>query len=490
MEYPPPPSISRSTTPEKIECCIAPPNPWLINGSSITVDSSGNLHGGCNCDCDCVSSRARLGIRYRSASPPRNIPIEEKIAYFDNRAIAFSNSAGAVNRALDAALITPSSYTGSVGVIFSQDAAAAANNQNLQGTVAPQEAAVAAAITAVAATKASRLAYRSMTEASNALNSVNNISVSELAPLLAKAKLATEALLTQSNDANAAAQAVYSTASAITASANTALSLATDALEQVECDAAKASCNAVPGSTQAMVTARRNIIAIDASKRNLELVTNSTEKAIKAEESVNAVAITMANAKIAASAARDAAIEANTPFLLAAEKKSTSVQLFAAYKSNPTPSTLAASNLANQEAAAANAVLPPLQKLKDLVVATSLASSLANIAAANSRTLSTSLDIEARAAAAPIYNPVTPQMIAKQTAAAERFGAAAAAAESRNLRLSAAPPPPPDIIVPKPAIYRVQQPPLTVADRLRNSQLRAKAAVKSMAINTRLYNPF
>lgn len=473
--------MSRSSSPG--QCCTKPPNPWV-------PDSSGNYpRGGCNCDCACVSKKNKL-LRVRSASPPRNIPVEEKVAYLDNRAIAFSNSAGAVQIALDAALIAPRSYAGSVGVIFSQDAAAAANAKNLENTIAPQAASVAAASTAIAATKASRLAYRSMCEATYALNNVNNVSLAGLAPLVAKAKLAADALVSPSNNTNIAAQAVYTTASAITTNANTLVTNATNALTQVECTAATAACNAVPGSTQQKVTAHKNMIAVTTANTQLNILVTTASKALSAENSANAVAITTANAYVGALEAQATAIAANTLFLRAASTEASAATAFAAYQRNNTPENLSLSNAANATAAAANAVLPALQKLKDLVAATSAALALANIAASNARTLSSSLDIEARNAAAPLYNPVTSQMIAKQTAAAERFGAANAAAEARIARQSATPPKPPFIPPPPSAAYSVRRPPRSASDDRRSLEARAVASAKAMASNPRFYNPF
>jgi len=473
--------MSRSSSPNK--CCTKPPNPWV-------PDSSGNYpRGGCNCDCSCVDKKNKL-LRVRSASPPRNISIPEKVAYLDNRAVAFSNSAGSVQAALDAALIAPRSYAGSVGVIFSQDAAAAANAKNLQNTLVPQAASVAAASSAIAATKASRLAYRSACEAKYALNNVNNVNLIDLADLVAKAKLAADALVVSSNLANVAAQAVYSTASSISTDANTAVTNATTAFVQLECAAATADCNAVPGSTHQKATAHHYMIALTTAKRNLDLLKEAATKAVSAETAANAVAITTTNAYVGALETQATAVVANTPFLNAASTAASAAAAFSAYQALENSDNLSASNLANRVAAAAKAALPPLQKLKDLVTATSEASALANTAAANARTLSNSLDIQARNAAAPLHNPATPQMIAKQTAAAERFGAAAAAAEARLARQSAAPPKPPFIPTARPAIYSVRVPPTTAADLAAASQRRAAAAAKAAATNPRIYNKF
>ena len=473
--------MSRSSSPNN--CCSKPPNPWV-------PDSSGNYpRGGCNCDCSCVNIKSKL-LRTRSASPPRNIPVSETIAYLDNRAIAFSNSSGSVQTALDAALIAPRSYSGSVGVIFSQDAAAAANAKNLQNTLVPQAASVAAASAAIAATKASRLAYRSLCEATYALNNVNNVNLIDLAALVAKAKLAADALVAASNDTNVAAQAVYNTASSISTDANTAMTNAAAALLQIECNAATADCNAVPGSTYRKTTAYNNMIAITTAKTTLDLLTKAAASALSAENAANAVAITTTNAYVGALEARDTAIAANTPFLTAASTAAAAAAAFSAYQTINNNDNLSASRLANTLAAAAKAALPPLQKLKDLVTATSAASALANTAAANARTLSSSLDIQARNAAAPLHNPATSQMIAKQTAAAERFGAAAAAKEARLARQSAAPPALPFIPIPRAAVYSVRVPPTTKADLVAANQLRAAAAAKAAATNPRIYNPF
>jgi hypothetical protein len=471
--------MSRSSSPDR--CCTKPPNPWV-------PDSSGNYpRGGCNCDCGCVGKREALGIRYRSASPPRNIPIAETIANLDNIAIAFSNSSGSVKAALDAALIAPTSYAGSVGVIFSQDAAAAANANNLQNTLVPQAASVASVSTAIASTKASRLAYRSVSEATYALQNVNNVNLKDLATLVAKAKLAADNLVSPSNDANIAAQAVYTTASAITSNANAAVTIATAALVQVECDAATAACNAVPGSTQQKVTAHRNMIAITTAKTKLGLLTTAATKALTAENAANAVAIATSTAYIGALETQATAAAASALFNTAASTEAAAAAAFASYQANSTNGTLYMSQNANAAAAAAKAALPALQKLKDMVTAASAASELANIAASNARTLATSLDIQARNAAVPLHNPVTPQMIAKQTAAAQRFGAAAAAAEARLARQSAAPPKLPFISIPRAAIYNVRTPPRFPSDDKRAIEAKDLAAAKSLAQNPRFY---
>lgn len=469
MDYPPPPSVSRSTTPEKNPCCNPAPNPWLP-GSQIPQ--------GCVCDCNCASKKSQSGIRYRSASPPRNITLNELQTYLDNRAVAFSNSAGRIQDALDAALIAPRSYSGSVGVIFSQNAANAANAKNLQNTLGPQAASVAAASMSIAATKAARLAYRSMCEATTTLSSVKNLSNTQLIPVVAKAKLATDALVAGSNLANVAAQAVYTTASGVTTNANTDVDNAKAALTQIECDAATASCNAVPGSTQGMVITRQNMIAITTAQRSLDLLTTAATKALAAENAANAVAITTANAYTGALQAQTIAVQVNNLFANAASTTAAAEAAFAAYKALSNSDNFATSQAANNAMNAANALLPALEQLKNLVAATSAASALATTAAANARTLSTSLDIEARNASAPLYNPVTPQMIAKQTAAAERFGVAAAAATARAARLSAAPPIPPAIQSERAAQYSVHTPGL------------ARSASKKMVVNSVVYNAF
>jgi len=472
MDYPPPPSISRSTTPEREPCCNPPPNPWLAGSQGPQGPQ------GCVCDCECASKKVRSGIRYRSASPPRNITHSELQTYLDNRAVAFSNSAGRVQGALDAALISPSSYSGSVGVIFSQNAANAANANNLQNTVAPQAASVAAASMSIAATKAARLAYRSLCEATNVLNSVSTLSNTNLAPLVAKAKLAADALVVGSNLANVAAQAVYATASTISTNANTEVTNAKAALTQIECNAATASCNAVPGSTQAMVIKRQNMIDITTAQRKLDLLTIAATKALAAENAANAVAITTTNAYVGALEAQSTAVVANTPFVNATTAIAAAAAAFAAYQAVSNSDNLSTSYAANAAVTVANALLPGLQVLKDLVAATSAASALANTAAANARTLSASLDIEARNASAPLYNPVTSQMIAKQTAAAERFGAAAAAATARAARLSAAPPIPPPVQSTRAAQYSVHTPGF------------AQSASKKLVVNSVVYNAF
>jgi hypothetical protein len=477
--------MSRSSSPRPNECCTNPANPWI-------QDSSGNYpRGGCNCNCPCAGKKGALGIRYRSASPPRNIPIAEEIAYLDGRAIAFSNSSGSVKKALDAAIISPSSYTGYVNSIFSQNAASAANLNNLQNTLVPQAASVAAASTAVAATRASRLAYNSMSEATYALKNINNVNNKDLAALVAKAKLAADALVPASNATNVAALAVYNTASSITLTANTAVTNASAALVQVECTAATAACNAVPGSTQEKVTDHTNMIAITTAKRKLELLKSDATKALSAENAANAVAITTTNAYISALDAQLRAVEANSIFLNIASLEQVAINAKTTYEGSPNNQAfINALKLANNNLAAAEALLPPIDKLNDLVVATSEALSLANTAAANARTLSASLDIQARNATVPVYNPVTAQMIAKQTAAAERFGASAAAAAARLARQSAAPPTPPYIPPARSAVYSVRVPQRSDSDNRKASEARALNAFKNMAQNPRFYNPY
>lgn len=472
-----------SRPPSPNPCCRSPPNPWV-------PDSSGNYPtGGCECDCTCVKYNSIL-LRKQSDSPTHNINISENIAKLDNIAIAFSSSAGSVQRALDAAIVSPTSYAGSVAAIFSQDAAAAANANNLQNTLTPQAASVAAVSTSIAASKASRLAYRSLTESTYALNNVNNLNLNDLAILVANAKLATDALISVSNDANVAAQAVYTTASSISTAANNRLISATAELAEKECNAAKTVCNAVPGSTYQRVTDDHNIVAIRIAKNTLDILTTAATKAVSAENAAHAVAITTTNAYIAALEARDTAIAANTPFVTAASTAAAAAFAFARYQSNPINDNLTASTAANAAAAAAKMTIPPLQKLKDLVVATSAASALANAAAANARTLSASLDIEAKNAAIPLHNPVTSQMIAKQTAAAERFGAAAAAAASRAARQSATPVNLPFIPTPRASVYNVRSPAPFLTERAAVKEARAAVSLRAVTLNPRYYNPF
>ena len=104
-----------------------------------------------------------------------------------------------------------------------------------------------------------------------------------------------------------------------------------------------------------------------------------------------------------------------------------------------------------------------------------------NLAAANAKTLSKTLDQLAKAAAAPSHNPVTPQMIATQTAAAERFGAAAAVAAARAERLSQAPPVPPMLPPPGHADFHVADAPASITGGRKAADERARRVARAMA---------
>jgi hypothetical protein len=227
-----------------------------------------------------------------------------------------------------------------------------------------------------------------------------------------------------------------------------------------------------------MVIKRQNMIDITTAQRKLDLLTVAATKALAEENAANAVAITTTNAYVGALEAQSTAVVANTPFVNATTAIAAAAAAFAAYQAVSNSDKLSTSYASNAAVTVANALLPGLQVLKDLVAATSAASALANTAAANARTLSASLDIEARNASAPLYNPVTSQMIAKQTAAAERFGAAAAAATARAARLSAAPPIPPPVQSTRAAQYSVHTPGF------------AQSASKKLVVNSVVYNAF
>lgn len=462
------------------DCCTKPPNPWL-NGSQGPQ--------GCVCNAGCVGTQG-LVERYCEEYPQTGTTAKE-IARLNSKAVAFSNDALDVNRALNTALISPRSYTETVGAIFYQNAAREVNSRNASVVLAPQAAAVAAAGSAIAGTVAARLAYRAACLARTALNAIKNISVLELAPLVLDAKLATDALVTASNAANTAAQGVYTSASDIETGATDALTIAVNNLKDVELAAAVATCNSIPGSSDARIVWQSNNIAITTAKRQVELATNATKASSSATTSCNTVAISTASALIAANTASTNANIANAFFVDAAAKQSAYNIAMQAYSNEIDASNnnlLNAARDAGLALDAANALLPPVSAINAMVTATAEASYLANIAGANAKTLSKSLDIQARTIAAPAHTTVTPQMIATQTAAAERFGAAAAAAASRAARISSAPPIPPPLPPPGHAPYSARMPSRCIpGNRRLAADERAQRAARAMAANPRDY---
>jgi len=425
--------------------------------------------------------------RYCEEYQPKSTARE--VAYLNSKAIAFSSDAINVNNALNTALIPPRSYNESLAAIFYQDAARAVNNINASVTLAPQAAAVAAASSAIAGTTAARLAYRAASEAKTAVNSIKNISVAQLAPLVLNAKLATDALVPASAAANNAAQGVYSSASDIESGATDLLTIAVNNLKDVELTAALATCNAIPGSSDARLVWQSNNIAITTAKRQVELAKNLAKSSSSATVSCNTVAISTAAALIAANTASANANIANAFFVDAANKQNAyNIALHAfSTQADPSGNLLNASHAARLALDAANALLPPISAINAMVTATAEASYLANIAGANAKTLSKSLDIEARAIAAPAHTTVTPQMIATQTAAAERFGAAAAAAAARLARASSAPPVPPVLPPPGHAPYSAHMPARSISGGRRAADERAQRAARAMAANPRDY---
>lgn len=472
--------MSRSVSPINDPCCTKPPNPWLrgVQGPQ-----------GCICDANCIGPQGPVRVRYeRSVSPKHVIPVEWDLEYLNSRNAAFASGASGVNTRLNAALLMPNSTAATVAAIPSQNAAALVNKANAAGIIAPQAAAVAAATSSMAATTAARLAYRAACDAKAAYNAIKNINMDQLAELVLKAKLATDALVPASVSANAAAQGVYNTAGSIESAAIVTVTEATNALTQVEVEAAVASCNTIPGSADAKKVTYENNIKIAAARRQLELAKNAATAATSSGDSTNTVAISTANALVAANTASANAILVNNYFTDAAIKKARVLPAIVAYDNDILNAALR-TDLQNKQAAAdaAFALLPPLSAMNDLVTSTAQASYLANIAAANAKALSTSLDIKARAAAAPARTTITPQMIATQTAAAERFGAAAAAAAARAARISAAPPVPPVLPPPGHAPYSVRMPPSLFTTGPISAEVTAQRAARAMASNSRDY---
>jgi hypothetical protein len=452
-------------------CCTKPPNPWLPGAQ---------VPQGCVCDANCVGPDGPVKVLYQSAYPDL-MSVEEEINYLDSRRIAFSSDLRRVNTALDAALITPTSYTGTVNAIFSQDAAAAVNAMNASVIIAPQAAAVVAASSAITATTSARLAYKASCQAKAALDSIKNINNDELSVLISNVKLATDALVSASTSSSSNALAVSNMAGSTQSSADYVLTTVTTALRQIEMNAAVSACNAVPGSTSSRITDRENNIAITTAKREVELATISVNKAISAVNSSNTVAISGNIALMAANTASSKAIIAKVFFTNAAAANVDYNSALANYHNDSSNNALLTlAHAAKVALDAANTLLPPMEAINLLVSSAAQASYLANIFAANARTLSTSLDIEARAIATPVHNPVTPQMIATQTAAAERFGAAAAIAAARAARASAAPPVPPMIPPAGHAPYSARMPPKSISGGVAAVDERAQRAARAM----------
>ena len=452
-------------------CCTNPPNPWLPGGVG---------GQGCVCDANCVGPDGPVKIVYQSSNPDR-MSVEEEINYLDSRRIAFSSDVRRVNTALDAALITPTSYAGTVNAIFSQDAAAAVNAMNASIIVAPQAAAVAAASSAITATTAARLAYSASCKAKTALGEIKNINNDQLSVLITNVKLATDALVAASTPAYTNAQAVSNMAGSTQTAAEGLVTSTTSILRQIEMDAAVSVCNAVPGSTSSRILDRDNNIAATTAKRDIELATIALNAAISAFKSCNTVVISGVIALNAANDASMKAIAAKAFFTDAAAANAAYISSLEDYHMDSSNNTLlAAAHAAKVVLDAKNALLPPMNAINALVTSTAQASYLANIFAANARTLSTSLDIEARAISTPIHNPVTPRMIATQTAAAERFGAAAATAAARAARASAAPPVPPIIPATGHAPYSARMPPKSISGGVAAVDERAQRAARAM----------
>jgi len=409
-------------------CCTNPPNPWL----------PGSQLQGCVCNQECVEIESKVE-RYLLEYPQvKSIPAE--VAYLDSKAEAFSNDILKVNRALNTALISPKSYKESVEAIFYQNAAAAVNSANAALIIAPQTAAVEAASSAMAAITTSRLAYTAATNAKAAADSIINLSLSQIASLMVNVKISTDAVVSAATNSSSVSQSVYFNAESVKSTAQNSLTEANNLLKDAELATSLASCNAVPGSSAAILTWKNNNIRITRAKREVELSTIALKSASGAVDACRSVAISTAAALAAANTASLNTNTANIFFTNATAATAAynlALQLYQEDSSNNV--LLAAVNAASDEMIYRNAQLPPISAMNNMVSSTAEASYLANIAAANARTLSTSLEINAKAIARPTHNPVTPQMIATQTAAAERFGAEAAAAAARLARTSATP---------------------------------------------------
>jgi len=468
--------MSRSASPINDPCCTKPPNPWLAGSQGPQ---------GCVCDANCIGPQGPIKIRYeRSVSPKHSVTVERKIAYLDSVATAFAGGAPDVNTRLNAAIQMPNSNAATLAAIPSQNAAAVVNAKNALAVIAPQAASVAAASSSFAAATAARLAYRAASQGKDAVDKIKNVNMDELSVYVLNAKLSTDALLAASISSNNAAQGVYNTAASIQGSANDNVTSLRAALTQIEVDAAVASCNAVPGSGGARLTEYENQIAVTTARRRLELATTAATAAASAADSCNTVAISVATALVAANTASAKAIIANNYFTDAAAKTAAYNAAIQAYSDSSSNVLLrTAAHDAKVLADAANALLPPVSAMNDVLTTTAQASYLANIAGANAKTLSTSLDVQAKAAAAPLYKPITPQMIATQTAAAERFGAAAAAAASRAARASAAPPVPEFIPAPRNAMYSARVPPRSIIGDPTAAQTRAEQVARALATN-------
>jgi hypothetical protein len=428
---------------------------------------------------------------------PNGPPIPETGYLLDLTATAFTDGALRVKNTLNAALRSPRSTQESKNAVFYQDASAIVNAVNAAAAVAPQILSVAAVGVSTAAVTASRLAVDAASKATDAVNSVKNVNLEDLSVLVARIPVATSAFLNAVTNAKNLCNVIYSRAETTTSTKRLATQEAKARLNEVNLESAKAQCNSVPGSSGSRVAERRNDISITTAKRILEVATASEEEALSAESAIRTVKISLEAAVVQAATTNALANTVNGLFTDAKAKSQALAAATLVYKNTDGTDQIIGNNrpldfsLATDAynlkvlADAAAALLPPLNQMNTLVSQTTQSSYLMNLAAANAKTLSKTLDQAAKAAAAPSYNPVTPQMIATQTAAAERFGAAAAAAASRLERISQAPPVPPILPPPGHAPFHVANAPISITGGRKAADERAVRVARGMGIAPR-----
>lgn len=459
MEYPNT-SVDYPLYPENViytsqtKCCTKPPNPWT---QSPSVGPQG-----CQCNSTCVNAFGPNPVRYRSESPDKRYIQTNVTDILDSRAAKYAGSMRSTNAAQNTSLISPSSYVASLAAIPTQRLASIINATNKAAAIAPQALAVAAASTATLCVSASRLALRVATDANTAYNSIV-MNADDLAVLIHTVKLDVDALLTGSTNANNAASALFNNANSSLTDALETVSSTQAAASQARLDATTALCNCVKGSGAYNLQLRTNNINVTTAENVAERASILADSLLKSVNTIQVVSESTANALIDVNTAYVSIQQVDTLYQNALAAKATYNAALIGYHDtsgnfNTVPKRIAAT-AALAAMNAAYALLSPSSQLSDVLAKATAASASANLASSNARTLSNVLGASAKAAAAPSLNIVTPQNLATQTAAAERFGAAAAAAASRAARLSAALPIPPPTPLPEQPKYRARMPP-------------------------------
>jgi len=482
-------------------CCTPPPNPWLPFGQ-------GGLSSVCNGQCvQIYNARNQPAYPFSCTCGP-----EQSIqSCLDNNATNFLNNMSNVTNALNASLIAPSSLSGTIAATPSQNAASSVNYMNLQKALNLQSMCISTSSCALLATTSSRLANNISYQSQTTLNSIKNVSISDLSTLFGSIPSTVTTLLSTVISTNTLVQSITSNVVSTSTSAQLSLSNALSTLTAIQVMQAVAISNSVPNSLSAKLVVDAYNISTSTAKRQVELATSNANY-IQSELSVlNTISTTTAVALNQVSSLNITVSTVNGFFTDATAKNLLALSTFTNLEvtdssGNPISTVLGIAHTANVLASNANLLLPPtISNFSTLTAMSMLPSSinvstmtleyvtamaaqtsyLVNVASGNIKSLSHSLNKQMKAAMIPVQNPITAQMIATQTAAAQRFGADAAIALATAERISNAPPVPPALPPAGHAEYSVAMPIRSVSGGRRVADQRAQMAARAMAVAPR-----